>query len=150
MVKSLGIALLVLASTISGCGGGGREVREHASDTLPGFAGETEGAAQHEADNTGINERDRADTLATPMDQGQGQTDLAITRAIRQGVMANDSLGSDAKNAKIITNGGVVVLRGPVESDQERGIILRLAEGAPGVVRVVNLLEVKNAGTSGY
>lgn len=94
------------------------------------------------ADDTGKNERDRGDTK-TPIDQGNGETDLKITQKIRQAVVADDSLSVTAKNAKIITEGGKVTLRGPVDSARERSAIDAIARNVAGVSAVDNQLEVK-------
>jgi osmotically-inducible protein OsmY len=92
-------------------------------------------------DNTKKNERDRSAAALTPGDQGNDGIDLDITQKIRQEVIKDDSLSMRAKNVKIITVGGVVTLRGPVESDAERASIGSLAMGVPGVKRVDNQLE---------
>ena len=93
-------------------------------------------------DNTQVNERDKGNTV-TPMDQGNGEADLSTTQKIRQLVMADDALSSDAKNAKIITANGVVMLRGPVKSDVERANIEAKARQLAGTNRVENHLDVE-------
>ena len=92
--------------------------------------------------NTGINERDRDGSAVTPLDQGGGK-DREITAEIRRNVMADSALGYDAKNAKIVTEGGKVTLRGPVKSAAERSSIETKAKAAAGVVAVDNQLEIK-------
>jgi hyperosmotically inducible periplasmic protein len=94
-------------------------------------------------DNTRVNERDRNDAALTPPDQQENQTDLKITQQIRKAVMADDSLSFTAKNVKIITAGGKVTLRGPVNSDAERSAIEAAARKIAGVKQVDNQLEVK-------
>ena len=94
------------------------------------------------ADNTKKNERDRDDAALTPGDQGESKADREVTQAIRQGVMKDDSVSFTGKNVKIITVDGVVTLRGPVDSVQERSAIGALAQGVSGVKRVDNQLEV--------
>lgn len=96
-------------------------------------------------DNTKVNERDRSDAALTPMDQGQNETDLNITQQIRQAVMADGSLSFTAKNVKIITQGGKVTLRGPVNTQQERNAIAAAARKVAGVTQVDNQLEVKSS-----
>ncbi|WP_437886410.1 BON domain-containing protein [Sorangium sp. So ce307] len=94
------------------------------------------------ADNTDKNDRDRDPAALTPGDQGENEADRTITQKIRQAVVANDTLSMNAKNVKIITNGQVVTLRGPVKSDKEKADIAAIAQGIPGVQRVDNQLEV--------
>jgi hyperosmotically inducible periplasmic protein len=94
-------------------------------------------------DNTKVNERDRSSTALTPLDQGNGATDLKLTQQIRQAVMADSSLSFTAKNVKIITLGGKVTLRGPVNSEQERSSIEAAARKVAGVAQVDNQIQVK-------
>lgn len=105
-------------------------------------AGNTPESARHAADNTGRNERDRAGSNPTPMDQGESEADRTLTADIRRAVMDLEGLSVNAKNCKIITNNGVVTLRGPVNSAAERDAIERAARAIAGVTSVVNELEV--------
>ncbi len=75
------------------------------------------------ADNTGKNVRDRDDQTLTPMDQSNDPQDLRLTRSIRKAIVADDALSTTAKNIKIITIGGKVTLRGPVETLKEKAKI---------------------------
>lgn len=94
-------------------------------------------------DNTGVNERDRNSAKPTPESQGQTQRDLDITAEIRKAIMADNTMSVNAQNCKIITTGGVVTLRGPVESQSEKDAIAAKARGVAGVSSVQNELEVK-------
>jgi len=96
-----------------------------------------------DADNTGRNVRDRDGTTRTPTDQGSSESDLNITSHIRKAIVANDALSTNAHNVKIITTDGVVTLRGPVKSAEEKATVGVEAERAPGVKRVDNLLEIE-------
>jgi osmotically-inducible protein OsmY len=104
----------------------------------------TQGAAEHPADNTGRNVRDRDETL-TSGDQSEAAGDREMTQKVRQAVMDDDDLSMTAKNIKIITVDGAVTLRGPVKSEQERSEILAKAEQIAGSGRVHNFLEVVSA-----
>jgi hypothetical protein len=99
-------------------------------------------ATRAEPDNTRVNERDRDGATATPMDQGGSSTDRAITAEIRKAVVGDDTLSFTAKNVKIITKDGNVVLRGPVKTENERASILAKAQRVAGSERVTNQLEV--------
>ena len=99
-------------------------------------------AANAPADNTKQNARDRGSDALTPIDQGGNEIDRTITQRIRQGVMKEDSLSMTAKNVKIISVDGVVTLRGPVKSEQERSLIAQLATQTMNVKRVDNQLEI--------
>jgi hyperosmotically inducible periplasmic protein len=98
--------------------------------------------AQADADNTGRNERDRDGTTLTPGDQSSNKADVELTRRIREAVVADDSLSTNAHNVKIITINGKVTLRGPVESEAERAKIVATAEQLAGKNKVDNKLEV--------
>lgn len=93
-------------------------------------------------DNTIRNMRDRNGTTLTSGDQSESELDRAISQKIRQAVMADDSLSTNAKNVKVITVNGVVTLRGPVSSIVEKEAIGRKATGVQGVSRVDNQIEV--------
>lgn len=104
---------------------------------------ESTAAEAKDADNTGRNERDRDDRTLTPMDQGTSDSDIAITRAVRQDVTDNDAFSTNAKNVKIITRDGVVTLRGPVETADEKAQIGALAARPEGVRSVDNQIEIE-------
>jgi hyperosmotically inducible periplasmic protein len=93
-------------------------------------------------DNTGKNIRDRDSMAKTSGNQSESEADRTITQKIRQAVMADDSLSTNAKNIKIITIKGVVTLRGPVANAQEKDAIARKVNGVHGVVEIDNQLEV--------
>jgi osmotically-inducible protein OsmY len=93
------------------------------------------------ADDTKMNVRDRAPTM-TPLDQSNAPEDLNTTAQIRKALMADDSLSTDAKNAKVITANGVVLLRGAVKTPEERRALEAKATQLAGPNRVENQLDV--------
>jgi hyperosmotically inducible periplasmic protein len=95
-----------------------------------------------EPDNSGRNVRDRDNQTKTPGDQSENEADRTITQNIRQAITADDSLSTNAKNVKIITNDGTVTLRGPVKSEKEKTDIEAKAKQVAGVKRVDNQIEV--------
>ena len=97
-----------------------------------------------DADDTARNVRDRDDRTLTPTDQGASEGDRTITQEIRKAVTDDDNLSTNAKNVKIITVDGVVTLRGPVKSTQEKTTVAGIARKAPGVKRVDDQLEVEH------
>ncbi len=105
-------------------------------------------AADHDkagadADNTGRNARDADGNTLTPMDQGESEADRTITQQIRKAVVDHDTLSTNAKNVKIITQNGVVTLRGPVKSPEEKAAIAGVAQKTGGVKRVDNQIEIE-------
>jgi hyperosmotically inducible protein len=95
-----------------------------------------------EPDNSGRNVRDRDDQNKTTGDQSENEADRTITQNVRRAVTADDSLSTNAKNVKIITNNGTVTLRGPVKSQKEKAEIEAKAKQVAGVKGVDNQLEV--------
>ncbi len=95
------------------------------------------------ADNSARNERDRSSETKTSFDQSNTKEDTQVTAAIRRAIMHEDSLSMTAKNVKIITENGVVTLRGPVKSETEKTKIAELAKASAGQAKVENQLEVK-------
>ena len=96
-----------------------------------------------DADNTGRNARDADGNTLTPLDQGESEADRTITQQIRKAVVDHDQLSTNAKNVKIITQNGVVTLRGPVKSPEEKAAIASVAQKTGGVKRVDNQLEIE-------
>jgi hyperosmotically inducible periplasmic protein len=99
-------------------------------------------AAKIAPDNTERNVRDRSGETLTPGDQSESEADRTLTQRVRHAVMADDSLSTNAHNIKIITNNGVVTLRGPVNSAQEKANIDAKAQQIAGTTKVNNQLEI--------
>jgi osmotically-inducible protein OsmY len=97
-----------------------------------------------DADNTGINERDRDDNNLTPTDQLENEADREVTAAVRRAIVDDSTLSVNAHNIKIITANGVVTLRGPVKSQAEKDAIEAKAKAVAGVTSVDNQLEIEN------
>ena len=58
--------------------------------------------------------------------------DQGMTRKIRKSLMADKSLSTYAHNIKIITAGGMVTLKGPVKSDDEKKSVMAKAVAIAG------------------
>ena len=95
-----------------------------------------------EPDNSGRNVRDRDNQNKTAGDQSESEADRTISQNIRDAITSDDSLSTNGKNVKIITNDGTVTLRGPVKSDKEKTDIEAKAKQVAGVKKVDNQLEV--------
>lgn len=94
-------------------------------------------------DNTGNNERDRNEANKTPLDQGNNSADIDITAKIRSAIVDDSAMSTNARNIKIITQGGVVTLRGVVDTQAEKDSIETKARAVAGVTRIDNQLEIK-------
>src|SRR5438270_13266586 len=86
-----------------------------------------------EPDNSGRNVRDRNDATKTAGDQSESEADRTISQNIRQAIVADDSVSTNGKNVKIITVDGMVTLRGPVKTEQEKTNIGAKAQQIAGV-----------------
>jgi osmotically-inducible protein OsmY len=88
-------------------------------------------SATTQPDNTGINSRDRAPD--------------AVTASIRRRIM-DGNMSISAQNVKIICQDGKVTLRGPVNSQEEKDTIGRMANDVAGTDNVDNQLEINPNG----
>ena len=92
------------------------------------------------ANNTGrVREGDENAKTAIPQANNEG--DLKITERIRRMLVDDKSL-STADYVRIVTVDGVVTLRGPVVSEEERNTIATKATQVAGVRKVEDQLEV--------
>ena len=114
-----------------------------AADTHADEKARMDDKAAADADNTKRNARDADGNTLTPMDQGENEADRTITQQIRKAVVNHDQLSTNAKNVKIITQDGVVTLRGPVKSAEEKAAIASVAQKTGGVKRVDNQIEIE-------
>jgi hypothetical protein len=92
-------------------------------------------------DNTAVNARDRKNDALTAADQSDKPEDIAVTQHIRQSIVADKNLSTDAKNVKIITIDGAVTLRGPVRDAFEKQLIEKAAIKVAGKHNVRDQLE---------
>ena len=102
-------------------------------------------AQEVKPDNSGKNERDRSSETKTSGDQSNSSEDTKITADVRRAIVKDSSLTMTAKNVKVITAGGIVTLRGPVKSAEEKTKIEQLAAAAAGGAKIDNQLEIKES-----
>ena len=98
-----------------------------------------------EPDNSRRNVRDRNEATKTAENQSENEADRTISQNIRNVLRTDDSLSTNAKNIKIITNQGMVTLRGPVKNEKEKNAIEAKAKRVTGVKSVDNQLEITAA-----
>ena len=80
----------------------------------------------------------------TATDQGMAVKDTAITKSIRERIMADKTLSMKAKNITIVTNSGHVILKGPVANAQERTKVEAIAKSVSGATGLENHTEISN------
>jgi hyperosmotically inducible protein len=79
--------------------------------------------------------------------QSDQKSDRDITLKIRKSVVVDKSLSTYAHNVKIITRHGMVTLKGPVSSEDEKQAIASKAEAVTGSAdKVSNQLTVNTSG----
>jgi len=94
------------------------------------------------ADNTKVNQRDKAASQPTEDQQKENATDRNLTRQIRQAISKDKSLSTYAHNVKIVSQGGQVTLKGPVRSEEEKQAIEAKAQEIAGGGNVTSQIEV--------
>jgi hyperosmotically inducible protein len=94
-------------------------------------------------DNTKVNDRDRNKAESTADQQKENRPDREITRDIRRSIVHDKSLSTYAHNIKVISQNGMVTLKGPVRSEEEKTAIEAKAAEIAGKDKVTSQLEVK-------
>lgn len=107
------------------------------------LAQDSTGQTPAPADNTKVNERDRNSAAPTADSQKENQSDRDITQQIRQAIVQDKALSTYAHNVKIITQNGMVTLKGPVRSEEEKSSIEAKAVAVAGDGKVTNQLDIK-------
>lgn len=94
-------------------------------------------------DNTKVNQRDRNSNEPTADQQKMNPSDRDTTKQIRQSIEKDKSISTYGHNVKVITQNGMVTLKGPVRSEEEKKAIEAKAAEVAGPDKVTNQLEVK-------
>jgi hyperosmotically inducible periplasmic protein len=102
----------------------------------------TTGIFAQQPDNTKMNQEDRSNDPPTAAQQKNNPSDRQLTQHVRQAIMGDKSLSTYAHNVKIISQNGVVTLKGPVRSDDEKRAIEAKADEVAGKDKVVNEMTV--------
>lgn len=98
---------------------------------------------QSSADNTRMNQGDQSQNAVTADQQKMNRSDRDVTQQIRRSIEKDKSLSTYAHNVKVITQNGVVTLKGPVRSEDEKRAIEAKATEVAGADKVTNELEVQ-------
>jgi len=94
------------------------------------------------ADNTGINKENQAQNELTAEQQGETKEDIQTTQDIRRVIVKDKSLSTYAHNVKIITIGGMVTLKGPVKSEEEKMTVETIAAQIAGNAKITSEIEI--------
>jgi hyperosmotically inducible protein len=93
-------------------------------------------------DNTRMNQRDRNSNEATADQQKMNPADHETTKQIRRAIEKDKSISTYGHNVKVITQNGMVTLKGPVRSEEEKKAIEAKAAEIAGPDHVTNQLDV--------
>ena len=100
-------------------------------------------ASGAQADNTKVNKRDRKSSAVTADQQKETDTDRQTSANIRRALMDSKDLSTYAHNVKIITQNGMVTLKGPVRSQEEKKTVEAKAIEIAGAGKVKSMISVK-------
>ncbi len=89
-------------------------------------------AQETQPDNTKVNKRDKNPGAVTADQQKMNAGDTELTRKIRKSIMADKSLSTYAHNIKVVSQDGMVTLKGPVKSNAEKKAVLAKAVAITG------------------
>lgn len=98
---------------------------------------------QSPVDNTRMNQGDQSQNAVTADQQKMNRSDRDITQQIRRSIEKDKSLSTYAHNVKVITQNGMVTLKGPVRSEDEKRAIEAKATEVAGADKVTNEIEVQ-------
>lgn len=96
------------------------------------------------ADHPGVSQRDLSSGATTALNQPNDKADIKLAAAVRRAIVKDKALSVTAHNVKLIAAQGVVTLRGPVESADEKARVEADVKAVPGVSRVDNQLDAQN------
>ena len=119
--RPLGVALLVAAVCLG---------------NLPGICW------AQAADNTSINKRDNSPKALTADQQAETPQDRKLTQQIRRALVKDKSLSTYAHNVKIVAVGGMVTLKGPVRSAEEKQAVQEIAAQIAGSEKIKNEMDI--------
>ncbi len=125
--------------TVVGCDK--NDTSKNGTPSSTGTSSSSKPATPPMPDNTAKNKD--YDATKTPLDQNENAADIKITADIRRAIMDDKAMSTNAQNCKVITEKGMVTLRGPVDSQAEKDSVEAKAKAVAGVTRVDNQLEVK-------
>jgi len=100
---------------------------------VPGFAQATQ------PDNTKANKNDPGPTADQ---QSETKADRDLAQRIRSSITSDKSLSTYAHNVKVIVQNGIVTLRGPVESSEEKSSVAAKAKTVAAGAEVHNELTI--------
>ncbi len=97
-------------------------------------------------DNSKVNKKNGNGTIAKSADgQKNNKSDIQISADIRKAIVGDKTLSTYAHNVKIVTRGGMVTLKGPVRTDEEKSSVEAKAKEVAGADKVTSQVTVAPA-----
>jgi len=93
-------------------------------------------------DNTKVNSRDRTEGAVTADQQKMNAADRELAQKVRKAIASDKNLSTYAHNVKVIARDGMVTLKGPVRSAEEKSAIEAKAVEVAGAGKVTNEITV--------
>lgn len=109
---------------------------------LPGYAQQSDSQAQ--PDNSAQNKGDNKKGAMTADNQKETAADRELAKKIRRSIAGDSALSTYAHNVKVIVREGMVTLKGPVKSEDEKTAVGAKANEIAGADKVQNELTVKS------
>lgn len=138
-IKLLGLTLVLSSATAMAADSG---THKSSSSMSSATSSVMKGAATKNADNTDLNTRDKSGGTLTPQNQPNSESDLKVLAAVRSSIVDDDNLSTAAHNVKVMVVKGVVTLRGPVKSTNEKARVEEHTRNVAGVVSIDNRLDI--------
>jgi osmotically-inducible protein OsmY len=99
---------------------------------------------QTQPDNTRNNKGDASKGAVTADQQKETAADRDMAKKIRKSITSDSSLSTYAHNIKVIVRDGMVTLKGPVKTEDEKNAIGAKANEIAGEGKVQNEITVKS------
>ncbi len=110
-------------------------------NSIPVFA---QSDPQAQPDNIKQNKEARSKDAVTADQQKETSADRDLAKKIRKSIAGDSSLSTYAHNIKVIVRDGMVTLKGPVHTEDEKNAIGAKASEIAGADKVQNELTVKS------
>jgi hyperosmotically inducible protein len=107
-------------------------------------AGARQSDQQAEPDNTKNNKGDNNKGAMTADEQKETAADRELAKKIRKSITSDSSLSTYAHNVKVIVHDGMVTLKGPVKTEDEKAAVASKASDIAGADKVTNELTVRS------
>jgi hyperosmotically inducible protein len=99
-------------------------------------------ATPRKPDNTAVNKADRQQGQPTADQQKENASDRDMAKNVRRALVKDKTLSTYAHNVKVISENGMVTLKGPVRSEEEKTAVEAKAAEVAGANNVKSEITV--------